>query len=269
MRDILFGNHNTKVIKHLAVKIQRADKKRNSFLILAIVFTSFMMASVFSLGIGYQETLKMQKIRFEGSTSHMAIMSPSTEQLEILKNLTYIKDVGLGCTIGVAEEVSELSPLLIAYVDKRQWDTMFVPAFTDVVGKFPEAEYEIVLSRYILCAMGIHEPKIGMKVPMTVRGNGRNKAEAVNFILSGIYTEYSHGRQGGFVAALTSNSFAKKYGAADLENTTVNIVFKEEKEVGHSIERLKSDIGLGDNQPYVTSPVCIYPFQKMCVSMEH
>ena len=61
MNDILFGNNNQTVIKHLAKKSYRSNKRRNMIVIVALALTAFMITSVFSLGCSYFEISKCSK----------------------------------------------------------------------------------------------------------------------------------------------------------------------------------------------------------------
>ena len=48
-----FENNNKEVIKRITKRSLKSNKVRNIFTILAIVLTTFMISSVFSIGISF------------------------------------------------------------------------------------------------------------------------------------------------------------------------------------------------------------------------
>lgn len=254
MNDILFGNNNKAVIKKLAKRALGADKKRNFFIIAAIALTAFMIASVFSIGMSYYESVNMQEKRVQGSVSHMGFAAVSEEQIQKIYSLDYVKTAGIGFAIGESVSIPKLGDVQMAYVDETQWNEMFCPTFTNIVGHYPKQPNEVMLSRYILEAMGIDNPELGTEIPITYIVDGTDEAVTEVFSLSCIYTEYAHSRQDGAVAIYTSLAFADIYNKTDAQNTTVNVIFKDASSVGESIERLKYDLDFSENQPYIQSP---------------
>lgn len=69
-----------------------------------------------------------------------------------------------------------------------------MPAYTNVVGKFPEYSDEVMLSISTLNKMGIEHPKIGMDIPISIlwRDWTKNEDKAASYMmrLSGYFTEY-------------------------------------------------------------------------------
>ena len=252
-------NNNQLVVRKITSRTLRSDKQRNFFVVAAIILTAFMISSVLSIGLSYYETINMHEKRLQGSVSHMAFNSPTQEQYSKLYSLDYVKTVGLGALIAQTDDVPGLENLDIAYVDKSQWQEMFCPTFTNIVGTYPERENEIMLSRHILSAMGISDPKIGMEIPVSYVITGTDETDKAElktkiFELSCIYTEYSHIRQNGFVAMFTSPDFALSSEKLLRDNMTVNIVFKDANHVSENIERLKQDLAFPETQKYVQSP---------------
>lgn len=122
------------------------------------MLTTFMIASIFSIGISYYDSINMREKRMQGSISQMAFTSPSEEQLEKIYLLDYVKTVGIGVTVAKTSDIHNINDLNIAYVDETQWEEMFCPTFSNIIGNYPKKENEIMLSRYILEAMGIDNP---------------------------------------------------------------------------------------------------------------
>lgn len=68
-----FENNNNKVVKKLTDASLRANKIRNIFAIIAIVLTTFMISSVFSIGLSFMQNYKTMQLRMEGNTSNVAL----------------------------------------------------------------------------------------------------------------------------------------------------------------------------------------------------
>lgn len=251
MNDILFGNNNKKIIRKITKRELAADKKRNFFIIAAILLTAFMLTSVLSIGISYYDTITMREKRMQGSISQMAFANPTQEQLSKIYELGYVKAVGIGASVAETNDIPGFKEMPISYVDQTQWKEMFCPTYTNVIGNYAEEENEIMMSQYILDELGIENPEIGMTIPISFSVDGEEITK--DFVLTCIYTEYSHSRPGSDINIYCSEAFAENYSALNSDNLTVNIIFKD-ADVMESIEKLKSDLPFYDNQPYVQSP---------------
>lgn len=239
MSDILFGNNNKKTINKITKQILQAEKKRNFFIIAAIVLTTFMIASVFSIGLSYYESINLQEKRLQGSVSQMAFFSPTEEQLTKISSLDYIKTIGVGVEIAQVTNMQELGEVSMAYVDQSQWEKMFCPTFTNIVGNYPIHENEIVLSRYILEKLGIDNAEIGMQIPISYIIEGEEKVITDSFVLTGIYTGYTQIKDSSNVTIYCSSTFAEKNDRLKNENKTVNVIFKDKKNISEYIQKLK------------------------------
>lgn len=254
MSDVLFSNNNKNTINKIIKQILRAEKKRNFFIIAAIALTTFMIASLFSIGMSYYESINMQEKRLQGSISQMAFFSPTEEQLTKISSLNYIKTVGIGVEIAQVIDMQELGEVSLAYVDQTQWEEMFCPTFTNIVGTYPIQENEIMLSRYILEKLGVDNPEIGMQIPITYTIIGTEKVISDVFVLTGVYTGYTQIKDSSNITIYCSSTFAEKNDRLKNENKTVNIIFKDKKNISEYIQKLKSDISFVENQQYTISP---------------
>jgi putative ABC transport system permease protein len=253
----MFQNNNKEIVKRLVKRTLSSDKRRNFFVIAAIILTTFMIASVFSIGFSEYESINMQDKRMQGSLSHMGFNIPTEEQLKKIYTLDYIEAVGIGVAIGQVSDYSVMNGLNkveIAYVDKIQWEKMFSPTYSNVVGHYPEQENEIMLSRYILDAMGIDKPKIGMEIHLSFVVDGADKVITETFILSCIYTEYTYIKRDGYGSVYTSSAFADSHGKLIADNIIVNVTFRDERRVTENIENLKQDLNFTEYQACIQNP---------------
>ena len=68
MNDILFGNNNRPIIKKLSRRYFKASKSRNIIAIVAIILTTVLFTTIFTLGSGLIDTVQDQNIRKMGGT---------------------------------------------------------------------------------------------------------------------------------------------------------------------------------------------------------
>lgn len=251
MNDILMGNNSKAIIKKIAKRELAADRKRNFFIVAAILLTAFMLTSVFSIGMSYYDTLAMREKRMQGSISQMGFAQPTEEQLSKIYTLDYIDTIGIGATVATTNDVPGFRYLGISYVDQTQWEKMFCPAYTNIVGHYAEKENEIMLSRYLLDVLGIENAEVGMTISLSFDVDGAIITE--DFVLACIYTEYAHLRLGGDIQIYCSKAFAETYHALETNNLMVNIIFKNDH-VAENIERLKADLPFYEGQLYIQSP---------------
>ena len=231
------------------------DKKRNLFIVLAIGLTTYMIASIFGIGISYFESIQMQNKRMQGSIANMAFNQPTESQLKQVYNLDYVESVGLGAYVATTKDIEDLGIVNMAYVDEEQWKHIFSPTYTNIEGHYAQSENEIMLSRYIIEKLGIKEPKIGMEIPISFVVNGTDELLTKRFKLACIYKEYSHSSASGTIAIYTSSSFAERYHKNRLDNTMVNLVFKDEDKILDDVERVKQDLDFNDTQEYTVTPI--------------
>ena len=57
----MHANRNKKAVKRVEKGMMKANRIRNLFAVFAIVLTTFMITTVFSLGINYMENMKLMR----------------------------------------------------------------------------------------------------------------------------------------------------------------------------------------------------------------
>ncbi|WHY18736.1 hypothetical protein QNH28_25400 [Paenibacillus sp. G2S3] len=156
------------------------------------------------------------------------LTSPSEQQLNKLKTLSYIKTIGLQSKVGNVVKTPEMGDLSLAllWYDSTEWTEMRKPVIDGLKGKYPEKDNEIAVPLWILQSMGMDDPQIGMSLPFTysVTRDGVKSQESNNFILSGWFTDYSHARTGNTGAMLVSGAFAEAHGV-DLGNPKMPLFY--------------------------------------------
>ena len=85
MNDILFGNNNRPIIKKLSRRYFKASKSRNIIAIVAIVLTTVLFTTIFTLGSGLIDTVQDQNIRKAGGDGQAVLNYISDEVFNDVK----------------------------------------------------------------------------------------------------------------------------------------------------------------------------------------
>lgn len=252
-----FENDTSAVIKKLTSKSLKANHKRNFFIVMAIVLTTLLMGSVFSVGMSLVESVKMEQIRFAGTMAHAAVGYPTASQLERLHALDYVKTVGTGNSVGFVKNTAEMGKisLTLHYFDKTEWEELRAPAYVDIEGSYPDGENEIMVSLPVLKRMGIDKPYIGMEIPLTYYTNSENKDVLIQeaFHLSGWFTSYAFVQSTDAADVIfVSQGLSQRHGRTVEQDGSASLLFADESRVSEYCDRLVADLGLSENQPIAT-----------------
>ncbi len=170
MNDILFGNNNGAVIKKLSGRYFKASKSRNIIAIIAIILTTILFTTIFTLGSGLLDTVHDQNIRKAGGDGQAALTYISDEVYNnvagnpLIDRIAYTKAVSYRLkNPGLEHWRSD-----IWYMD----DTALEFArYTPTTGRRPEAENEIIADTKTLDALGV-PARVGETVSLTYEVKG-------------------------------------------------------------------------------------------------
>lgn len=226
------------------IQLAKAQNKKNrknvSIMIFTIAIVLLGMYSIFTLLFGKINVDKVQAIRNNGTTAAGLILNGEEKQKEEIEKLNYIDTIGSINQIGMLVE-NDQEFAQIAICNEKTFNNFFMPAYTNVVGKFPEYSDEVMLSISTLNKMGIEHPKIGMDIPISIlwRDWTKNEDKAASYMmrLSGYFTEYLN-KSVQEVPAYLSKKFLI---AENLEEYPSNIFF-EVKSNGYEKEELEEQI---------------------------
>jgi len=253
-------NNNRAIIARISGRCLRADKKRNFYIIVATALTMLLLSSVFSIGMSFMESQKMEQIRVMGTTAHAAVSRPSQAQIDEIKRLDYVKAVGLGNHVATITDVPHMGNMSLTfyYYDAVQWQEMRIPAYTDVIGVYPEHENEIMVPYWVLERMGV-QPEIGMEIPIVYSvASGNDYIEyQETFVLSGWFTSYMHIRSGNMDAMAVSEAFAKRHGKSAENESSAVLLFSNNANVLDCCALLERDLVLTEMQEVRPVPMYI------------
>ena len=246
-----FENNNKEIIKKITNRSLKTNKIRNTFAIMAIVLTTFMISSVFSIGISFAKNYKTMNLRLQGTTANVSLSNPTDNQIDKIKSLGLSNSIGYEINVGRVslDTLSEnRTKILIKYLNKDNYEKQVSPAISDIKGNYPTKENEIMASKKALEFLGESDAKIGdtIKVPCNIDGKIINK----EFILSGYYTNYALVQDSGNL--FVSEKFANKNNVTLEDNGALYISLKP-KDKSTAPDILEKEVSLNKNQEFLFS----------------
>ena len=166
----MHANRNKRAIKKVEKGMMKANRIRNTFAVLAVVLTTFMITTVFSLGINYMQNMELSGVRTAGTNADVTLNAPTNEQEQQIRSLDYVKIIGARYMVGSAIQTNSEgreSSIVIQYYDETEWEQHFKEAISNIHGSYPTKENEIMLSKDALAQLGITDPTLQMEIPLS------------------------------------------------------------------------------------------------------
>lgn len=242
-------NNNNAVIKSLAKKNYLLHKKRNAFILAAVLITTFLVALIMSAGGTYVAMQRESSMKLVGTTAQASVQNLTEEQRQLLNRSSFVSNIGMESRLGTVSETG--NRISISYIDKMEWEMHRASLVEKVQGRYPEAEDEIMAAERILNDLGVTDPEIGMKISVSYF-DGNNERKQEEFVLAGFFEEDSYIRSGGRGVIYVSPSYALR------EIETAHTVFYmdikgDSKE--KTLVKLSEELNLMPEQLLSLSPV--------------
>ena len=186
----MLKNNNQAVVKRLAKNNLKSNRRRSLSMVLAIMLSSFLLFSVFTVGATYLKMQRQQNIRLNGAEFDAIMYGISEEKKEILEENPTVEHYGVVMVSGVvAETEADKTPGVgLLYADDTYWKKMMAPARKFVKGHYPVEENEVMVTEDALKKCGFSDKKIGDEITFVYEIN--EKREAKTFRISGIWDGY-------------------------------------------------------------------------------
>ena len=239
----MYKNNNGDAVKRLSKRALSASKSRNIVAVAAIILTTFMMTTVFSIGISFAENAAVMFNRIAGTTASIFLNDPTAEQIESIRAIKGIKTVGTQMNAGsVRQKNADGKSLSIALLNysTEEWEKHIMPVIGDVTGEYPKGENDVMLSQRALEQLGIKDPAAGEKITLTYSCDGVRYTD--EFTLTGWFTEYESTLSTGL--ALVSDSFCDAKG----------ITVRDKGRACISVSRLNADDAYSTIKDSITEP---------------
>lgn len=244
-----FENNNNEVIKRISKRSLKFNKIRNTFAIIAIILTTFMLASVFSIGISFAKNYKVMQLRMQASIATTMLPNPTEKQIEKIKELDIFKSIGSEIDVGeIVDKDLEKNKISISmqYNDENYWEEQRKPCVSNVKGNYPTKENEIMISTKSLEFLELKNIKLGDKIKLSYKIKEDIKEE--EFIISGIYTDYAFNQ--GNSLMLVSKEFVNN-NKLSLEGDGILCMSVKDKYKKTSPKILKENIIINKGQEFI------------------
>ena len=222
-------NNNKDIIRFLAENFAGTKKVRNTILFCSVIIGIIAITMVFGISFGKIQAEEIRLIRENGTASSGRIEDGTEEQYAKLKQLDYIKQVGKSIFVGEATEISENNAKTICNVvwaDSESWNNFLKPAYTNVIGSYPQKKEEILLSERALKKLGISEPEQGMEINLDVY-KGAFEHSKEKFELCGWYTDSGNELATGYISQ-------DKINELNLEKGPYTLLFSQSNHLSRS-----------------------------------
>lgn len=218
----MLKNNNQPVIKHIAKTNLKSNFRRSITMIFAVLLSSFLLFSVFTVGLTYLKMNKLQNIRLNGADFDAVLYGVTEEQKTILDNDENVKQFGILTVAGAVRETeTDKTPGVgLLYADAVLWDDMMSPTRTFLQGKYPTNENEIMVTEEALKKCGFENKKTGDEITFVYEI--KEKRQEKTFQISGIW--------GGFGIVdnfFVSKAFCEQEGIEELYNSRCDISFEK------------------------------------------
>lgn len=218
----MLKNNNQSVIKRIAKTNLKSNFRRSITMIFAVLLSSFLLFSVFTVGLTYLKMNKLQNIRLNGADFDAVLYGVTEGQKTILDNDENVKQFGILTVAGAVRETeTDKTPGVgLLYADAVLWDDMMSPTRTFLQGKYPTNENEIMVTEEALKKCGFENKKTGDEITFVYEI--KEKRQEKTFRISGIW--------GGFGIVdnfFVSKAFCEQEGIEELYNSRCDISFEK------------------------------------------
>ena len=163
---------NRGCIRRLSFKTLLASRKRNLIAIAAIVLTTLLFTSLFTVSMSINSSYEMYTFRQIGGYSHGTFKEVSEEQAKAIAAHPKVKAVGLRTSIGIMDSgVFAKAPAEISFMDENCTAWSFAQPDT---GHMPQSGKEITMDTGALKLLGI-KPTLGVQIPLTYTVGDKNQ----------------------------------------------------------------------------------------------
>ncbi|MEW9078854.1 hypothetical protein [Terrisporobacter glycolicus] len=225
-------NNNKNIIKRITKSSLKSNKTKNIFVVVAIILTTFMISSVFTLGMSFAKNYATMNLRDQGTTASTFLPNPTNEQIKEIIGLDVSKNIGKEINAGIvsSKELSKIKTTIsLKYLDKTNWKKQLSPCISHIEGDYPTKENEIMISKISLKFLDKENAKIGdkIKIPCDISG----KISEKEFVISGYFTSYAYIQDSGEI--FVSESFIKDNNLYLEKNGKLLIALEKIKKIRH------------------------------------
>lgn len=242
------STNNRKAVAQLASRSLKANLPRNAIIVSAIVLTTLLLTSVFTLAFSLNESMQLTKMKTAGGDFHGSFKYLAPEEVDRLQQHPSIKEYGEAVMVGWAtSDVFHGTKLEINHIDENMAKHSFI-RFTE--GGLPTEENGIAMNAWVLDLLGVpHE--VGAKVILDMDIDG--KAVTKEFVLSGFFPADRNLAMAGL--AFVSEAFVERnisqidpeqtrLSGSYVNTTRLDVMFADSFGIEKKLKKVLSDTGL-------------------------
>ena len=188
-------NPNQKVIKRMAGNALKVNRRKTITLFLAVLLSSFLVFTIFTVGDSYFRLQKIQNIRMSGAEFDAIMYGVTDEQRQMCENNPDIVLTGTAGVCGWVEKTEQDSTpnVGLIWVDDGYWTQMMEPVREKLKGRYPTVLDEIMVTKSALRECGYKDLDVGDTISMSY---GTQKGIFTGtFRISGIWDGYGPKKQ--------------------------------------------------------------------------
>ncbi len=236
----MLENRNQGSVRLLSRRTLKNNRSRNLFAVLAIILTTFMFTTVFSIGFSFAGNMQIMLLRLQGTKSTIFLDHPLKKQIDTVKKAKDLEAAGIRVHVDQMSTKEE-KVISLDYYDQTEFEQNYLPAVSGVKGNYPVKEQEIMLASSALEELGIQSPKIGMEVSLQLAGGEEQ------FRLSGWFKDYESFSSG--CQAFVSEKYAIKQGLTVQKDGRLSISAKDGRQL-ELYEELEASVTLDSGQEW-------------------
>ena len=165
----MLKNPNQKVIKRMARNALKVNRRKTITLFLAVLLSSFLVFTMFTVGDSYFRLQKIQNIRMSGAEFDAIMYGVTDEQRQMCENNPNIALTGTVGVCGWVEKTNQDSTpdVGLIWADDGYWTQMMEPVREKLEGRYPTALDEIMVTKSALKECGYEDLDVGDTLAMS------------------------------------------------------------------------------------------------------
>ncbi len=244
---------NRKTIWNLSLRSFRASGKRNLIAAAAIILTTVLFTSLFTIVLSLNASYQTYTFRQIGGYAHGTFKDVTEEEIETLKSHRKIKAAGVRMVAGIASEgVFAKVPAEISYMDANTTKWSYIELKE---GHLPEQEQEIIMDEAALALLGV-TPRIGEEITLTYQMSDKNQnggERTDTFVLAG-WWEFDSVTPVHFINVSKAyvDNLEKEMTQKGMEpfRKDMNVMLSSSLNIEGTMEQIEKDLGYQREDPY-------------------
>ncbi|MGL5347986.1 MAG: ABC transporter permease [Peptostreptococcaceae bacterium] len=242
----MLKNNNQAIIKKLSLRNFKNNKIRNIISIIAIILTTVLFTSLFTVGYSMLEAFNSYKFMQYGTLNHAQLQDVSDKQINKLKKNELIDKN----TIGIVKNIEtiknpELSTQTVNLTIYDENSIKNAPHIEMVKGSLPKTKDEIMLPTIVLDLLKLPYEigtEVKLDIPKLKNGTLTGETETFTFKLSG-YFKYKVSNVMNLHDVFTSEEFYNEYkNNNEVGPTCISFNFKSDKNLESQLQQVIKDI---------------------------